>query len=148
MHMLGALRLILICLMAAAVPLQGLAAARRIGCGPGHQAPALAAEVRVHAGDAEAGDEHAHGAEAAQAQQAGDYASDAGRSAKTSERDARAAPASCSSCAPCCAAAAPGSQFPVVPEIHPSSAAPAHAVGQGTGVAAGLPFKPPRQFLA
>lgn len=152
--MLRALRLVLICLMVAAVPLKGLAAALMIGCGPSHHAAQAAAlGERMHAVDTRADHEHArqtaaHAADAQAVQQTASQGDDTGSLLQRADKDVHAANATCSSCAPCCAAAAPASQPPALPNAPPSSDAPIGAVEQRSSITAGVPFKPPRFFLA
>jgi hypothetical protein len=155
--MARALRFILIILMVAAVPLKGLAAARMIGCGPDHpsRAAALVKPGHVahgHEGHQGAVHEHSDGENAADMQPAqqmtGDLVGEADSSARAGDADERTALTKCSSCAPCCAAAAPANSVSALPAVPPSNDVPTGAHEQRSSVTAGVPFKPPRHFLA
>lgn len=167
--MLRAVRLFVICLLVAAVPLKGIAGLSMIGCGPGHHATKMetrhAEQASVAAFNPSGHELHvAHGAGApVSATPAGSAATPGngvafaangtdGTSAPDlpgQAGDAKAAKAAkCSSCAPCCAAAAPGGEPPRMAEPAPADSRPFARVSDVPSGAAEAPLRPPRLSLA
>lgn len=138
-------RVLLLCLMAVALPVQGFAAAGMQHCQPIHErTQTVTAPHAVHHGDA-----HAHPHDTASAPQAHEAGAGAVDHAPVAEKShAVAAVAKCSACAACCVGLglpASALQLPKLPAVGPQPATiPMEAAAFLTG---GLD-RPPRPFLA
>lgn len=154
-----AARVLLIWLVAALVPLKGLAAATLLGCGPGHAAGwTERGAVDIDAGHAGAADHaaHAHGHAVAQGAQgdAGEQepAAVVGEPVAAAKKGNSTPPhglaIKCSSCAPCCAAAAPAPRTLEVSAVAPVTDLVVFRVGRYVGIVPDVPHRPPRPILA
>lgn len=152
-----AARVLLIWLVAALVPLKGLAAATLLGCGPGHAAGwTERGAVDMHAGHAGAADQtaHAHGHAVAQdAQGAADVQEPAAGAGDAAAKKGNSSlphglAIKCSSCAPCCAAAAPAPRTLEVSAVAPVTDLVVFRVGRYVGIVPDVPHRPPRPILA
>jgi hypothetical protein len=141
-------RLLLIWLIATAVPLKGLAAVAMIGCGPSHHDGTRSSLILT-------ADHSTHGAlpSTEQTAVAKHVAADVVQ-ASDADDDASPAPATdvgpklkCSGCAPCCAAAAPAPGFSKLAHAEPRSHPPAARDDPFSGVATEVPHRPPRLIL-
>jgi hypothetical protein len=144
-------RLLLICIMAVAIPLKGLAAVTMIGCGPGHQRQVAANTPTHHSESASTKASH-HGAAEARATSGSLDASEVVNiadqtSPAAAEGSASALKMKCSSCSPCCAAAAPA---PEQQARSPDLQATRFSFSDTgyVGVVTDVPHRPPRTFLA
>lgn len=144
-------RLLLICIMAAAIPLKGVAALTMIGCGPGHQRQVAASAPAHHGESASTKASHVGAAEteatagSLNASEPVNSADDTSRAA--SEASASALKMKCSSCSPCCAAAAPApDQQTSSPDLQASRFS-FNDTGY-VGVVTDVPHRPPRTLLA
>ncbi|MBI5716317.1 MAG: hypothetical protein HZC37_01365 [Burkholderiales bacterium] len=156
--MLGALRSLVICFMAAVIPLKGLAGASMLGCGPGHHGSTSTQEsgsTRPAPGPGEHAAHAVHHAPESSAavprESSRASASDAvpAESARSGQADDhRVAVTKCSSCAPCCAAAAPGSEPVRLPEFQTTIRIAALRAQPHVGVDPDVPLRPPRPLLA
>jgi hypothetical protein len=145
-------RLLLICIIAAAIPLKGLAAVMMIGCGPGHQRQVAASTPAHHGESASTKASHVDAAESQatagslDASELVDSADDTSRAASEAS-SASALKMKCSSCSPCCAAAAPApDQQTSSPDLQASRFS-FNDTGY-VGVVTDVPHRPPRTFLA
>jgi hypothetical protein len=123
-------RVLGVCLLVLALPLQGLAAAARLHCGNAaptgqHAAPPASDEAALHAG-------HAHHHAGAPGEH-------------TAQPDAGA---KCSACAACCAAAALPVVWPVLPVLAARSDAIAFVTRAWAAQVPGGLERPPRPLLA
>lgn len=171
-----AVRVLLIWLIAAVVPLKGLAAASLIACGPGHAGavhadPAMHgvgsghAAINAQVGDAGHADSAGHAAHAhahvldhgvvPQAQGAAGVPATldalAATDADASAQDGTASPGlatKCSSCAPCCAAAAPAPRSLALPSVAPAADMVVVSDARYVGIVCDIPHRPPRLILA
>lgn len=116
------LRIVVTWLLALALPLQGWAAASMLGCGPGHEPPA----VQVMEGHGQHAD-HAH---------------------HHDDSDAAASTTSCSACAACCVGFALRAQAPQVAEPPAGQAAPVLPATTAVSFVTGGPERPPRAAFA
>ena len=137
--MTGLWRLVLMCLLSVALPVQGFAAYSTAWCGPEHHGPALFQTDPGHDHDAAVHDHH-HGASLANAgHDTGHPDHSHGNSAKSDK---------CSACASCCSATA----LPSLPVVLKSVArTDQFAPLESSGVAAFLSEcleRPPRLVLA
>jgi hypothetical protein len=136
-------RTLVLCLLALALPLQGLAAATMLHCGPSHHARmASAPAAHDHAA-------HGHGAVAGAHGHDGSAAVDvANPQTPNYLGDSSLAKAKCSACASCCSAIAlPASIAEIsVVQQHASRFPPLSA--QVEPVVTDSPERPPRSFLA
>lgn len=131
-------RVLLIWLLAIALPAQGVIAATMVFCGPNHHDGASAAAVAHEADAAHSHDEAADG------------------QAKSTAADETAAPdkfspsgmQKCSVCASCCSAAAIYDTVPKVPVVEPVDAHFAALAPDVEPFAADGPDRPPRHLLA
>jgi hypothetical protein len=144
-------RLLLICIIAAAIPLKGLAAVTMLGCGPGHSRQAAASMQAHHSGSASLKSSH-HGVAdtsvASAALDAGEAADIAdGASPESSKDSAAAVKMKCGGCSPCCAAAAPAPEQQTGPPDLQASRFTFSSAGY-VGVVTDVPHRPPRTFLA
>ena len=133
------LRLGLICIIAAALPLKGVMAATRGACDAAehstapaltdHEAPA-AKHVHLHAHDGAAAASPTSGHAEAESHAADDFK------------------VKCSTCAPCCAAAAPGSEATAL--VEPDGVTRVGQVAESgyVDITSDLPDRPPRPLLA
>jgi hypothetical protein len=141
-------RTLVLCLLALALPLQGLAAATMLHCGPSHHArivSASAAHDHAAHGHGAARGAHSHDDRAADGSAAVDAANP---QTPNYLGDSSLAKAKCSACASCCSAVAlPASiaEIPVVQQ-HASRFPPLSA--QVEPVVTDSPERPPRSFLA
>ena len=139
------LRLLIIWLTALALPVQGLAAAAMVHCGPSHE--------RMHAPVAQAGQEHhplqgqpqAHAAEPADDLSAQGHPSHASHSSHSSQQLGQH---TCGSCAACCVGLALLCHMPQAPQGAPAAATFAVNVLVIADVAQPGPDRPPRGTLA
>jgi hypothetical protein len=152
------MRWLLVWLVAAALPLQGFAAATQVACHSAHRPAAATMDVsdrhstHGHSMHAAAGPhDQVHARTHVNVHGQADQHPIADAPAADNEHDAVGphGPAQkCSACAPCCAAAAPA---PAWPQWRHPAAAPVRALFEGThytGVVADVPHHPPRQHLA
>lgn len=143
--MTGLVRLILIWLIVAAIPLKGLAAMTMLGCGPaGHHSPRGSAEVVQHQTN---GDilEVRKGVRAdhAKAGNEGDESA-----ANWSPDHSKQLKVKCSSCAPCCSVAAPAPEQARISQAESVSTAVAFLEIRFPAIFADVPHRPPRLTLA
>jgi hypothetical protein len=143
-------RLLLICIIAAAIPLKGLAAVTMISCGPGHQRQ-VAASTPAHHGEAPSTMASHHGAAetatpgSLEASESVDNEDET--SAAASKGSASALKMKCSSCSPCCAAAAPAPEQQTHSPDPQASRFSFNDTGY-VGVVTDVPHRPPRTVLA
>jgi hypothetical protein len=148
-------RVLLVWLMACALPLQGLAAARLQHCAPGHPAAVVAAQVPPVATAAMV--DHAthadHGARPAGNHHDGSHdhrhhehhQADPGAAAADAAQPAQdGGTGSCSACAACCAAAALFVQAPGLPETLPDTPVPQRLPLVSATFLSDGPDRPPR----
>jgi hypothetical protein len=139
------IRMLLIWLLAVALPAQGVMAATMVFCGPNHHDRAAAATV-VHAPDAahQGHDFAAHSHHAAADQQAENTASD---EPATPGKFAPSDKQKCSVCASCCSAAAIHDTMPKLAVVEPVAADFAALAPTVEPFAADGPDRPPRHIL-
>ena len=138
--------MLLIWLLALALPVQGVMAATMVFCGPNHHDRAAAAAVAHDADPAHrshdvAANSHHEAADG----QAGNSASD---EAETPDKFAQSAMQKCSVCASCCSAAAIHDAVPKLPVFEPVAADFAAMAPAVESFAADGPDRPPRHVLA
>lgn len=158
--MRGVLRLVLIWLMVAVVPIKGMAATAMIGCGPAHDEHPGAGHAQalgpLRAFDAVLTDRlsgHNQRAENATAASVGHHGSgavpaDFDHAAGTLQPADPSPQPACSHCAPCCAAALLPPEPRPVAHAQPSASPGALVDAWHAGVVTGVPDRPPRSFLA
>jgi hypothetical protein len=140
-------RTLVLCLLALALPLQGLAAATMLHCGPSHHAR-MASAPAAH-------DHAAHGHGAAGGARSHDLATDGSAAVDAANQqtpdylgDPSLAKAKCSACASCCSAVAlPASVAEISAVQQHASRFPALSA-QVEPVVTDSPDRPPRSFLA
>ncbi len=150
------LRLLIVCFIAVALPVQGMAGVSMAHCGSTHERMGTDRHTppQRHA-DHDAGVSHQHGAKAAAAAAADDMA---GRAAQADPYTATAAktpsdPLSdlaqykCSSCATCCAGAALPCSTPRLPELAAAPTVFVEALVTVDALASDGPDRPPRNPL-
>jgi hypothetical protein len=139
-------RMLLIWLLALALPAQGVMAATMVFCGPNHHGRAAAAAV-VHDADAahQPHDFTAHSHYEAADKQAENTASDG---TATPDKFAQSDMQKCSVCASCCSAAAIHDTVPKLPVLEPVVADFAALASAVEPFAADGPDRPPRHLLA
>ena len=130
-------RMLLIWLLAVALPAQGVMAATMVFCGPNHHERAAAAAV-VH--DADAAQSHHEAADAQAEYTAADETA-------ATEKVAQPNMQKCSVCAACCSAAAIHDTVPKLPVLDPVVARFAALVPTVEPFAADGPDRPPRHVL-
>ena len=136
-------RTLLICLLALALPAQGVMAATMVFCGPDHRDQASAAAAAHDAGVAhDAQHFNSQPDPAAQDSHAGEAAAD-----ETAAAD-KFAQQKCSVCAACCSAAAIHDTVPKLPAVEPAAADFAALVTVVEPFASDGPDRPPRHVLA
>lgn len=149
--MLNAAKLLLVWIMAVALPLKGLAAVTMAGCGPGHSGPATTSTQAQHSESASPKSSHHGTIETSVAPAAPDVvdstanADDA--SPDASKGSAAAVKMKCSGCSPCCAAAAPAPEQQTGPPDLQASRFTFSSAGY-VGVVTDVPHRPPRTVLA
>ena len=141
------LRLLLICLLAIALPLKAVASVAMVGCGPVHHGAHSGGEA------AAAASSHTHGSHGGSDAPAGEHAPAPGNEpGGTAHGDkhhgSKLSAAKCSSCAPCCAAVAPAPDSRGFAALAPAATALPFATSSYRGVVGDVPHKPPRLFLA
>jgi hypothetical protein len=159
--MRGVARLFLIWLLAAVVPLKGVAAVTTLGCGPGHhgaKASAVSTDsaqpVGHHDGDRDMvsgrGDSSQEVVEAEKRPPDVPTQDDAPKQSAVdaSKSFGKAAKLKCSGCAPCCAAAAPAFEPARVPRAELGSCSMSFEDTRFVGVVVDIPHRPPRLILA
>jgi hypothetical protein len=144
-------RLLLICIIAAAIPLKGLAAVTMISCGPGHQRQ-VAASAPAHHGESASTKASHHGAAETRATAGSLDASqlvdnEDETSPAAAKGSASALKMKCSSCSPCCAAAAPAPEQQTHSPDLQASRFTFNDTGY-VGVVTDVPHRPPRTVLA
>lgn len=159
------LRLLLVWILAIALPLKGAAAIAMTLCGPAHHGggssrvhghAAVDGHVARHAPDishraAASGAAHAISHAAAPADGDSEYgapelsSNESGGAASDKAADPHSS--KCSACAPCCAAAAPGVEAPGVPQLEVARDSDGFYAGRYAGVVVALPDRPPRSLL-
>jgi hypothetical protein len=141
-------RLLLICIMAAAIPLKGVAAVTMIGCGPGHQRQA-AASMQAHHSASVSQKASDHGTAESSALDADESTgiADGALADSSKEGSAAAVKMKCSSCSPCCAAAAPAPDEQTGSPDLQASRFSFSSAGY-VGVVTDVPHRPPRTLLA
>lgn len=139
-------RMLLIWLLAVALPAQGVMAATMVFCGPNHHDQASAAAV-AHDADAahQAQDVSAHSHHEAADGQAENTASD---ETAVPDKFAQADMQKCSVCASCCSAAAIHDTVPKLPVLEPVAQDFAALAPAVEPFAADSPDRPPRHLLA
>jgi hypothetical protein len=150
------LRLTLIWLIAATVPLKGLAAVSMIGCAPVHHAIAgtvagMVGHAHDHARDHDHAQANAH--EVGHAPQVPYASTEPGAGIESAAADAAPSAgdlltAKCSGCSPCCAAAAPAAEPPTVLPTQPAACGVPFVGAQHAGVVTDVPHRPPRPTRA
>lgn len=139
------LRVVLVWLIALALPVQGIASATMAHCGQSHERMhAASAEARHHQGDGDATAHHHDAAMADGADHAASVQHDAGNPAKFTELGQY----KCSSCASCCSAIALPAFMPSVPELGATPTLFAPDVVDIAAIASAGPDRPPRPVLA
>jgi NAD-dependent dihydropyrimidine dehydrogenase PreA subunit len=141
-------RFLTVCLVALALPIQGVASAAMIHCGPSHQHPSAEAQGSHRHGSADQQQDRAQAD-----QQRADHHADHDRldhqhADHTDGKPAGSSGQKCSACASCCAMCALPSPLPRVPE-----ALPAPMVFSAVGAAVQAfatdgPDRPPRFVFA
>lgn len=132
--MTRALRLLLVCLLAMALPFKAVAGLTMPGCAPmpGEGAAAHAVHAEHAAAHADEGLDHADGAGAEHHH---------GHATGDSHGHAQG---KCSNCSPCSLVAGPAPDGPVVPTTLPAHHGTAHPAAALAGVVADVPHEPPR----
>lgn len=139
-------RTLLICLLALALPAQGVMAATMVFCGPDHRDQASAAVAAHDAGVAhDAQHFNSQPDAAAQDSHAGEAAADETAAA---DKFAQSEMQKCSVCAACCSAAAIHDTVPKLPAVEPAAADFAALVTVVEPFASDGPDRPPRHVLA
>lgn len=150
MHRL--LRLVVLSVVALAMPLKALAAAGLFACSPDAHAVATstAAIDGVATADHDAGTHVQHDPSAAAGHGHGDHAGHVQASRAVDPpvgslvtHDGHA-PDTCGTCAPCCAAAAPATDPPRLSATPPDTRVPSRGAGYASDVAIDVPLRPPR----
>jgi len=145
-------RFLLICIMAAAIPLKGVAAVTMIGCGPGHQRQAAASMQAHHSASVSQKVSDHRTAESSVTPAALDAdestgIADGALADSSKEGSAAAVKMKCSSCSPCCAAAAPAPDEQTGSPDLQASRFSFSSAGY-VGVVTDVPHRPPRTLLA
>ena len=139
-------RTLLICLLALALPAQGVMAATMVFCGPDHRDQASAAAAAHDAGVAhDAQHFNSQPDPAAQDSHAGEAAAD---ETAAPDKFAQSEMQKCSVCAACCSAAAIHSTLLKLPAVEPAAADFAALVPVVEPFASDGPDRPPRHVLA
>lgn len=141
--MRAVLRLLLLCLMAVALPLQGLAATGALHCAAMHERMQVNVELRHHGGAAGHHDGHA---KAEQQAFADDHRADDHRADDGAPRSGGAF--KCSACAACCVALGLPVGAVVLPQAPADALAPAMPQRAVAAFLTSGPERPPRTVLA
>ena len=146
--MSGVLRLFLICFIAVAVPLKGLAAVTMGGCGPGHDPPRQSTALIQHT--VNVGFHGAHEDIRADSYGGATQAMDAARQTVSDLSTGHAAQLKmkCSGCAPCCGVAALAPERVGTSQVPSASADLVFLEIYFPAVFADVPHRPPRLTLA
>lgn len=139
------LRLLTVWIMTLALPLQGIAGAAMLHCGPGHERMAAAVEVSEHrhAAGHDAAAPHHHDAAAFADASLANQDTVAPAKAKSGTKG-DLGQSKCSSCAACCAGAALPSAAPRLPQVPVVTAVFAESVVTVDAFASDGPDRPPR----